>query len=165
MEYVVVCVWKSLSCVWLFATPWTVARLLYPWNSLRQILEWVATPFSRESSKPRIEPRFPTLWADSLSAELQGKPKNSGMGSLSLLQWTFPTQELNQGLLHCRRILYQLSYEGSPPWPVEEGKVRERWIIKRILCALAGLEMGSYDKGCRSPLELENSPWLSVARK
>ena len=26
----------------------------------------------------------------------------------------FLTQELNQGLLHCRRILYQLSYQGSP---------------------------------------------------
>ena len=35
------------------------------------------------------------------------------MGSLSLLQGIFPTQELNQGLLHCRRILYQLSYQGS----------------------------------------------------
>ena len=36
------------------------------------------------------------------------------MGSLSLLQQICPIQELNQGLLHCRRILYQLSYEGSP---------------------------------------------------
>ena len=36
------------------------------------------------------------------------------MGSLSLLQKIFPTQELNQGLLHCRWILYQLSYQGSP---------------------------------------------------
>ncbi|XP_061292259.1 uncharacterized protein LOC133259147 [Bos javanicus] len=35
------------------------------------------------------------------------------VGSLSLLQWIFPTQELNQGLLYCRWILYQLSYEGS----------------------------------------------------
>ena len=35
------------------------------------------------------------------------------MGSLSLLQWIFPTQESNWGLLHCRRILYQLSYQGS----------------------------------------------------
>ena len=35
------------------------------------------------------------------------------MGSLSLLQQIFPTQESNQGLLHCRRILYQLSYHGS----------------------------------------------------
>ena len=36
------------------------------------------------------------------------------MSSLSLLQWIFPTQKLNQGLLHCRQILYQLSYQGSP---------------------------------------------------
>ena len=36
------------------------------------------------------------------------------MGSLSFLQWIFLTQELNWGLLHCRRILYQLSYQGSP---------------------------------------------------
>ena len=35
------------------------------------------------------------------------------MGSLSLLQWIFLTQESNQGLLHCRWILYQLSYQGS----------------------------------------------------
>ena len=33
------------------------------------------------------------------------------MGSLSLLQGIFLTQELNQGLLHCRWILYQLSYQ------------------------------------------------------
>ena len=40
--------------------------------------------------------------------------QNTGVGSPSLLQWIFPTQELNWGLLHCRWILYQLSYEGSP---------------------------------------------------
>ena len=55
-----------------------------------------------------------SLQVDSLPAEPQGKPKNIGVGSLSLLQPIFPTQESNQGLLHCRRILYQLSYEGSP---------------------------------------------------
>ena len=36
------------------------------------------------------------------------------MGSLFLLQGNFPTQDSNQGLLHCRQILYQLSYQGSP---------------------------------------------------
>ena len=36
------------------------------------------------------------------------------MGSLSLLQGNFLAQELNQGLLHCRWILYQLSYQGDP---------------------------------------------------
>ena len=51
-----------------------------------RILEWVAFPFSRGSS---------------------------GVGSLSLLQQIFRTQESNWGLLHCRWILYQLSYRGS----------------------------------------------------
>ena len=36
------------------------------------------------------------------------------MGNISLLQRIFLTQESNQGLLHCRRILYQLSRQGSP---------------------------------------------------
>ena len=40
--------------------------------------------------------------------------QNTGMGSLSLLQGIFPTQGLNPGLPHCRRILYQLSHKGSP---------------------------------------------------
>ena len=38
-----------------------------------RILEWVAFPFSRGSSQPRIEPRSPALQADSLLAELLGK--------------------------------------------------------------------------------------------
>ena len=38
--------------------------------------------------------------------------KNTGVGSLSLLQWIFLIQESNWGLLHCRWILYQLSYQG-----------------------------------------------------
>ena len=33
--------------------------------------------------------------------------------TFTLLQGIFPTQGLNQGLLHCRRILYQLNYQGS----------------------------------------------------
>ena len=75
-----------------------------------QILEWAAFPFSRGSSQPRdqtlvsrIEGGFFTSWATR-------KPKNTWSGSLSLLQGIFPTQESNQGLLHRRQILYQLSY-------------------------------------------------------
>ena len=48
----------------------------------------------------------PTVYATSSVSEPQGKPKNTEVGSLSLLRWIFPTW----GLLHCRRILYQLSY-------------------------------------------------------
>ena len=40
--------------------------------------------------------------------------QNTEVGSLSLLQQIFQTQELNRGLLHRRRILYQLSHQGSP---------------------------------------------------
>ena len=63
------------------------------------------------------QPRSPALQAGSLPAEPQGKPKNTGVGSLSLLQGIFPIQELNQGLLHYRWILYQLNYQGSPKDP------------------------------------------------
>ena len=65
--------------------------------------------FPTQGSNPGLH----TLQVDSLPAEPQGKPKNVGVGSLSFLQQIFPTQEWNRGLLHCRRILYQLSYEGS----------------------------------------------------
>ena len=41
--------------------------------------------------------------------------KNTGVGCHSLLQGLFPTPGLNLGLLHCREILYHLSYEGSLP--------------------------------------------------
>ena len=40
--------------------------------------------------------------------------KNTGMGTLSLLQGIFSTQGANPGLLHCRWILYQQSHQGSP---------------------------------------------------
>jgi len=53
---------------------------------------------------PGIEPRSPTLQVNSLPAEPQGKPKTTGMGSLSLLQQIFLTQELNWGLLTAGRF-------------------------------------------------------------
>ena len=71
----------------------------------------------------------PALQADSLPSGPQGKSKNTGVGSLSLLQGSFPTQDLNRGLLHCRRILYQLSYQGSP-------KFTDRGILTRGSCGV-----------------------------
>ena len=38
---------------------------------------------------------------------------NSGVGSCSLLQGIFPTQEWNPGSPYCRWILYQLRHKGS----------------------------------------------------
>ena len=54
-----------------------------------------------------------SLWPHGLYSPWNSPGQNTGVGRLSLLQRTFLNQESNQGLLHCRRILYQLSYEGS----------------------------------------------------
>ena len=88
---------SRLPCLWGFS------KLEY-WSGL-------PCPPPEDLSNPGIEPRSPTLQVDSFPAEPPGKPKYTGVGSLSLLQWIFLTQELNQGLLHHRWILYQLSYE------------------------------------------------------
>ena len=91
------------------------SRLLCLWRFSRQEY-WSGLPCPPPGDLPTlgIEARSPTLWADSLSVESQGKPKNTGVGSLSLLQGIFPTQESNRGLLSCRQILYQLSCHISP---------------------------------------------------
>ena len=77
---------------------------------------WSGQPFPSPGDLPNpgIKPRSPALQADSLPTEPQGKHKNTGVGSLSLLQRIFPTQESNRGLLHCRWIVYQLNYQGNP---------------------------------------------------
>ena len=54
-----------------------------------RILEWVAFPSAGVLPNPVIEPRSPALQVGSLPAEPQGKPKNTGVGSLSLLQGIF----------------------------------------------------------------------------
>ena len=72
---------------------------------------WSGEHFPSPGNLPNrgIEPRSPALQVDSLPPEPQGKPKNTAVGSLSLLQGIFLTQESIQGLLYCSRILYQLS--------------------------------------------------------
>ena len=82
---------RSHCHVQLFETPWTAAHQAPLSMGILQarILEWVAMPFSRESFNPGIEPRSPTLQADSLLSEVN-----------------FPSQESNQGLMHCMRILH-----------------------------------------------------------
>ena len=59
-----------------------------------RILEWVAFPFSRGP----FQTRSPALQVDSLSAEPQGKPKNTGVGSLSLLQRWWSQPGINPGV-------------------------------------------------------------------
>ena len=90
----------------------------HPWNSPGTLqntgVDSQLVPSPGDLPNPGIKPRPPTLQVDSLPAEPQGKPKNTEVSSLSLLQGILPTQEFNQSLLHCKWILYQLSYQGSP---------------------------------------------------
>ena len=86
--------------------------LYSPWDSPGKNTGVGSLSSPRDLPNPEIKPRFPTLQADFLPAEPPGKPKDTGVGSLSLLQGIFLTQQSNQGLLHCRWILHQLSYQG-----------------------------------------------------
>ena len=70
-----------------------------------RILQWVAFPFSKGSSQPRDQTQVSHIAGGFFTSRVTGKPKNTGVGCLSLLQWIFPTQESNRGPLHCRRIL------------------------------------------------------------
>ena len=92
-------------------------------NLSQEALCFLAYKLLRGSIKPGwysgCESESHLVMSDSLRPHLLYSPwnllgQNTGVGSLSLLQWIFQAQESNQGLPHCRRILYQLSYEGSP---------------------------------------------------
>ena len=105
-----------------FCSPWKerkdITAYVWTWNSPGQntrmgSLSLLQGIFPTQWSSQSGEPRFPTLQADSLLAEPQGKPNNTRMGSLSLLQQIFLTKESNRAILHCSWILYQLSYQGS----------------------------------------------------
>ena len=50
-------------------------------------------------SQPGIEPRSPTSWVDSLLSEIPGKPKNTGVGSLSLAAGDLPYPGMEPGSL------------------------------------------------------------------
>ena len=83
--------WQSLSCVRLFVNPWTVHGILQS-----RILEWVAFPFSRGSSKPRdriqvshIAGRFFTSWATREAQEHWSSPGDPfSRGSSWPRNWT-----------------------------------------------------------------------------
>ena len=80
---------------------------------------WIGYPFPSPWGlpNPRGNPGYPELQVDLLPAEPQGKYTNPRVFILSHLQQIFPGQDSHQGILHCRWILYQQSYQGSPLVP------------------------------------------------
>ena len=118
--------WHNITVTHIFFSTFIVWKLLshvqlcnpmdYTLHGILQarILKWVAFPSPGNLPKPRIEPRSPTLQADSLPTEPPGKPKSTRVGSLSLLWRIFPTNELSWGLLHCRQIFLPTELSGKP---------------------------------------------------
>ena len=118
------------SCLTLW-DPWTIQPM-----ELSRPEYWSGQPFPspRNLPFPGIEPRSPALQADSLPDEPQGKFKNIGVSSLSLLERIFMNQESNQGLLHCRQILYQLSYQCFwAPETLKHGHKTSSWLVTNPL--------------------------------
>ena len=68
--------WESLSHVRLFVAPWTIQSMEFSRPEY-----WSGSPFPSPGDLPNpgIKPRSPALQADSLPAEPQGKPKNTGV--------------------------------------------------------------------------------------
>ena len=72
-------------------------------------------------------------WSPPGSSVHEDSPgKNTGVSCHALLQGIFPTQGWNPGIPHCRRILYQLRYQGNPrildwvAYPVSRGSSQPR---------------------------------------
>ena len=79
-------------------------------------------------------PFFATPWTI-LYYPWNSPGQNTGVGSLSILQGIFTSQGSNPGLLHCRRILYQLSPKGSYDFSsshvwIWELDYKESWVLK-----------------------------------
>ena len=84
MIHVCVCVcMKSLSCVQLFATPWTVALHIPLSMGFSRQEYWSGLPFPSPGDLPNpgIEPGSPALQADALSSEPPRKPRVIHMGN------------------------------------------------------------------------------------
>ena len=88
----------------------------------------------------------PTL-CDAMDCPWISPGQNTGVGSLSLLQGIFLTQESTWGFLHYRRVLYQLSYEGSPPISLnlllfnQHKNPRHHYSLSRIVLSLSCLAL------------------------
>ena len=87
-------------------------RVGHYWSDLAAAADRIGTEWSCSVEYNSLQPH-------GLYSPWNSLCQNTGVGNLSLLLEIFPTQGSNPGLLHCRWILYQLSYQGSPiaSWP------------------------------------------------
>ena len=104
-----------------------------PWGFSRQEY-WSGLPSPPPGDLPNwgIEPRSPALQADSLPAEPPGKPRNTGVGSLSLLQGIFPTIELRSPALQADSLPAELP--GKPILVITDVKLFLYFRLHKVIC-------------------------------
>ena len=114
------CFWNFLafSTIQQMLTIWSLAPLpflnpAYTSGSSQCTVESESSQCTVESESKSFSRvwLFATPWT---IESMEVSSQNTGMGNLSLLQGTFPTQGSNPGLLNCRQILYQLGHKGNP---------------------------------------------------
>ena len=89
-------------------TPWTIQSMEFSRPEY-----WSGEPFSSPGDLPNpgVKPRSPALQVDSLPAEPQGKPKNTGVGSPS--PGDLPDSGIKLGSPALQVDFCQLSYQES----------------------------------------------------
>ena len=91
-----------------------ITRVGHDWSDLAHMLAYICVciyMYICMCESPSV--MSDSLCPHELYSSWNSPGRNTGVGSLSLFQWIFPTQESNWALLHYRWILYQLSYQES----------------------------------------------------
>ena len=97
-------------------TPWTVAYQAPPSMEFSRQEYWSGLPFPSAGNLPNpgIKPTSLTLQVILYQLIHQESPRKLEWVGYPFFQHIFLTQESNWDLMHCRYILYQLSYQGCP---------------------------------------------------
>ena len=135
---------KVKVIAWLFVTPWTIQSMEF----------FRPSPSPGDLPNPGIEPRSPTLQADSLTAEPQGKPKNTRVGRVAYPFSSGSSWQRNQIRVCCIAGRFFTS------WAIREVLSGENlFITVRLGCRLC-FEDGLKDNGSMY-LTPGKGPWVT----
>ena len=98
-----------------------------------------------------------SLWPHGLYIPWNSLGRNTGVGSLSLLQGIVPTQGSNPGFPNCRQILYQLSHKGSPHINLFNHLFNKCWFDCLMRGAVLGRGFCTNGSGVLSPTKTDTN--------
>ena len=135
---------KSLSRVWLFATPGTVAHQAPPSMGFSRQEYWSGVPFPspEDLPDPGIEPRSPALEADALTSEPPGKQSKTYFYTV------------------ISRLPFFSRFEKKKV-KIKYIKKKKQWSIKRTYFLHIFFELRSFER----PTSYGNKPWQLTKRK